>query len=149
MKRLSILLFSSWWLSPLCLLLCTGLWCGVGFVVAGSPTLCPAANILGRASVIGFGLFLVFCLTAVVRALVLRSWGRAAATFLATGVCVLISLLAAVETVFMISDDARFRPAATATDGCIQRLSVAPETHAESAETAAPDPHAGSAERAE
>ena len=160
MKRLVSFLVSSWWHSPLCLLLCAGLWCGTGFIVAAtkSHALLDACNILGRAGVVGFGLFLSIGLAAVVRAFVLRRWGWAAATFLATGVCVLLSLLAALEMTFGISDDARFRHAATAVNGEVPRPSAAlesraenaeSESHAESAEGAEPEPHAESAEDAE
>ena len=104
MKRFLLPFVASWWLSPLCMLLCAGLWCGGGLIaaVASSRTALLASGVLGWGGLVGFVLFLALCPTAFVRALVLRRWGRAAAMFLATGACLLVSLAAAGAATFML-----------------------------------------------
>ena len=95
MKRFLIPFISSWWLSPLGLLLCAGLWC-CDIVVAAFPKIMVppmALNICGMVGEGGFVVFLALCLAAVVRALVLKRWGRAVAVFFATGACAGVSLV--------------------------------------------------------
>ena len=104
MKRLLLPFVASWWLSPLCMLLCAGLWCVGGLIAAeaSSRTILSGAGVLGRSGLVGFAVFLSLGLAAVVRALVLRSWGRAVAAFLATGACLLVSFGAAGMVTFML-----------------------------------------------
>ena len=104
MKRLLLPFVASWWLSPLCMLLCAGLWCVGGLIAAeaSSRTILSGAGILGRSGLVGFAVFLSLGLAAVVRALVLRRWGRAVAAFLATGACFLVSFVAAGMVTFML-----------------------------------------------
>ena len=95
MKRFLIPFISSWWLSPLGLLLCAGLWC-CDIVVAAFPKIMVppmALNICGMVGEGGFVVFLALCLAAFVRALVLKRWGRAVAVFFATGACAGVSLV--------------------------------------------------------
>jgi len=105
MKRFLIPFISSWWLSPLGLLLCAGLWC-CDIVVAAFPKIMVppmALNICGMVGGGGFIVFLALCLAAFVRALVLKRWGRAVAVFFATGACAGVSLVALCEATFMVA----------------------------------------------
>lgn len=104
MKRFLRLFVSSWWLSPLCMLLCAGLWCIGGLIsaTAAGRTLLFAAGVFGWVGGVGFAIFLALGLAAVVRALVLRRWGRAAATFVATGACLVGSVAAAAMVTLML-----------------------------------------------
>ena len=106
LKMKSILLapISSWWLSPLGLLLCAGLWCCDIVFAAFLKTMLPpmVLKILGMVGGGGFIVFLALCLAAFVRALVLKRWGRAVAVFFATGACAGVSLVAACAVAFMV-----------------------------------------------
>ena len=104
MKRFFRLFVSSWWLSPLSMLLCAGLWCVGGLLSAmlQNQTLPSAVGVLGWVGAVGFAIFLLLGLAAVVRALVLRRWGRAVAAFLATGACLVASGVAAAIVTFML-----------------------------------------------
>ncbi len=104
MKRFLIPFISSWWLSPLGLLLCAGLWCCDIVFAAFLKTMLPSMvlKILGMVGGGGFIVFLGLCLAAFVRALVLKRWGRAVAVFFATGACAGVSLVAACAVAFMV-----------------------------------------------
>ncbi len=110
MKRLLLSFVSRWWLSPLCILGCTGVLCG-GLLLTlfqQSPTLRLLSAILEVCGAFGIVLFLVLSLVAIVRALVFRRWGNAVLALLAVVLCFFFGRIAIRAVIFGPVFDAMF-----------------------------------------
>ncbi len=114
MKRLINPFLSSWWLSPLCMLVCLALKYSVFvFFIFPWPSsvlenyslstlLCSIFVFLSRLGKVGFTFSLLLCLAAIGRSLVLKRWSHAAVIVAATSACIGLSHLVALATTIKI-----------------------------------------------
>ena len=114
MKSILLVPISSWWLSPLCMLVCLALKYSVFvFFIFPWPSsvlenyslstlLCSIFVFLCRLGKVGFTFSLLLCLTAIGRSLVLKRWSHAAVIVAATSACIGLSHLVALATTIKI-----------------------------------------------